>query len=153
MMILRAVWILSAFVCVAAAAQTCSGGAGGGADASGNQCSAAGTDGDSAPPVSAIARPAVAIAAPSAALVRPTGSRSKGAAVPASNAVAQARRLDRFPVNANNAKPPAELAHTVKIEQTQQAACSGGADGGMDATGNQCDLAGSAASVLVSKVH
>jgi hypothetical protein len=150
MMILRAVWILSAVVCAAAPAQTCSGGAAGGADATGNQCSAPGVDVDAAPPVLALVRPPVAIPAPAPAVARPTGSRSAGALAQAPIAAAHGRGLDRFPVKA---KPPSEPLHTAKIEKPQDSECSGGAEGGMDATGNQCNVAGSTESVLVSKVH
>lgn len=150
MMILRAVWIVSAVVCVAAPAQTCSGGAAGGADATGNQCSASGADVDAAPPVLAIALPPVAKPAPSPAVARPTGSRSAGAVAQAPIAATHGRDLDRFPVKA---KPPSEPLRTAKIEKPQESQCSGGAEGGMDATGNQCNVAGSTGSVLVSNVH
>jgi hypothetical protein len=148
MMILRAVWIVSAVVCVAAPAQTCSGGAAGGTDATGNQCSASGADVDAAPSVLALVHPPVAIPAPSPAIS--TGGRSVGAVAQAPIAAAHGRGLDRFPIKA---KPPSEPLRTAKIEKPQDSQCSGGAEGGMDATGNQCNVAGSTESVLVSKAH
>ena len=136
---------LSAFVCVAAQAQECSGGPGGGVDATGNQCSAPGQAVDSTLPVTVLAR-----AAP-AARATPANQPVARAAVPVPTAASVGASPDRFTVSA---RPPAEPVHTAKIESGEEAVCSGGVDGGTDATGNQCNPTAVAGGVvIVAGVH
>ena len=136
---------LSAFVCVAAQAQECSGGPGGGVDATGNQCSAPGQAVDSTLPVTVLAR-----AAP-AARATPANQPVARAAVPVPTAASVGASPDRFTVSA---RPPAEPVRTAKIEIEEEAVCSGGVDGGIDATGNQCNPTAVAGGVvIVAGVH
>jgi hypothetical protein len=136
---------LSAFVCVAAQAQECSGGPGGGVDATGNQCSAPGQAVDSTLPVTVLAR-----AAP-AARATPANQPVARAAVPVPTAASVGASPDRFTVSA---RPPAEPVRTAKIESEEEAVCSGGVDGGIDATGNQCNPTAVAGGVvIVAGVH
>jgi len=136
---------LSAFVCVAAQAQECSGGPGGGVDATGNQCSAPGQAVDSTLPVTVLAR-----AAP-AARATPANQPVARAAVPVPTAASVGASPDRFTVSA---RLPAEPVHTAKIESEEEAVCSGGVDGGIDATGNQCNPTAVAGGVvIVAGVH
>jgi hypothetical protein len=139
---------LAAFVCMAAHAQNCSGGLGGGMDATGNQCNAAGNDVDAAPP--ALARPAPSIATQTRAKVASARSQSTATtafrAIPASGGQPE----NRF---SGTTKPPVEPLRTAKITDTQEVRCSGGTQGGMDATGNECNSADSEGSVLVAHVH
>lgn len=128
-------------------AQVCSGGASGGMDATGNECSDADTirtyvDGSriasSGPTakMSGIERSTAAVAVAHttakmsvvpAALIKP--------AVPAALILA-AQRTSRI---AKTSPPPSEPVKTSKIETEVSSSCSGGGDGGMDATGNQCN--------------
>jgi len=136
---------LSAFVCVAVQAQECSGGPGGGVDATGNQCSAPGQAVDSTLPVTVLAR-----AAP-AARATPANQPVARAAVPVPTPASVDGSSDRFTVSA---RPPAEPVHTAKIESGEEAVCSGGVDGGIDATGNQCNPTAVAGGVvIVAGVH
>jgi hypothetical protein len=150
MMTLRIACFLSVFVCAAAHAQNCSGGSGGGIDATGNQCSVAGTDIDSAVRTAVLARPAVLIATPAPARATPTGSRATGTMAPGPQTASVGQPVGRFP---GNAKPPAEPVRTAKMGNAQEALCSGGPDGGMDAAGNQCNPADGAGSVAVAEVR
>lgn len=149
MLTLRVVCFFSAFMCVAAHAQNCSGGADGGIDASGNQCSAAGNTLDSAQGAPVIARPAAAIATARQPRATATASRSTGATARGPQIVAASPPVDRF---LRSAKPPAETVRSAKMENSHEASCSGGTDGGMDATGNQCSPAGFADGVVVALV-
>jgi hypothetical protein len=150
MMTLRALCFLSTFVCVAAHAQTCSGGAGGGSDATGNQCSAPGTGLDSVPSVAVIAHPAAATPTPMLARASPPGRQSKGAAAPGPQIRAVSPPADRFPVIA---KSPVQPVHSTKIANAEEAPCSGGTDGGTDATGNECNSAEPAGSMVLANVR
>ena len=119
-------------------AQVCSGGASGGMDATGNECS----DGDiirgyvngsniasSGPTakMSGIERSTVVMVG-----ARPS---TKMSAVP----VAALLSADGTSRIAKASPPPGEPVKTAKIETGVSASCSGGGDGGMDATGNQCN--------------
>jgi hypothetical protein len=146
---LRAVCALSAFVCVSAQAQDCSGGPGGGVDSTGNQCSTPATAVDTSYPVPAIARPAAAVAALMPVHATATGTRTVGTTSAAQMASAS-KPADRFPPTA---KPPSEPAHTAKIRDAQDPSCSGGADGGIDATGNQCNSMDDIEGVVVARAH
>ena len=137
---LRMLAFVSAFVCLSAQAQSCSGGADGGMDVTGNQCN---VSQDSA----AYASPAAVTTAPSAPAAAPMvpGASSKAshsaAATPrtsTSHAATAGRSASRRSVGT---KPPAKVVHTARIDETHDVLCSGGADGGMDATGNQCNPA------------
>jgi hypothetical protein len=126
--------VASALVwCAAAQAQECSGGAGGGVDATGNQCGA--DDQYVARPAAMRARSTAAIAASAQLPAAPTGSRTVGTASAAAAAAPAHQAASRFP---DGAKAPAEPVHTAKIGDGQVPSCSGGAEGGIDATGNQC---------------
>lgn len=147
---LRIVCFLSALACVAAHGQTCSGGADGGMDATGNQCNARGSDSNFAPLAAVMTRPGAAPAAPTPVRDMPTGSRSTGTPALGPHIAAAGQATSRFPVIA---PPPVAPVHTAKIESAQEALCSGGIDGGMDATGNQCNPADSAGTVVVANVR
>jgi hypothetical protein len=150
MITLRIGCVLSAFACVAAHAQTCSGGADGGMDATGNQCNAHGNDSSFAPPEAVMTRQGAAPAAPTLVRTMPTGGRSTASPAPVPQTAAAGHPMNRFSVMA---QPPAGPAHTAKIENMRESPCSGGMDGGMDATGNQCNPVNSAATVVVANVR
>lgn len=127
-------------------AQVCSGGNGGGVDATGNQCNApndvaAYTNG------SGITSPAKAAkmsgVRPSGFAVRPPVSPAKmSGALSTPTVVAQpASRLARAPT------PPGAPVKTTKIDNASASPCSGGAYGGMDVNGNQCDEPPTAAEI------
>ena len=125
MLNLRVVCFMSAFVVVGAHAETCSGGADGGMDATGNQCTSPGSALDSAQATLVLAR------------IAATTSRPP---------------VDRF---ARRADPSSEAAPGAPTEASGDATCSGGSDGGMDATGNQCSqvgFAGRVAGIRVSRI-
>lgn len=111
MQTLRVACLITAFVVAGAHAETCSGGADGGMDDTGNQCTAPENDRDAAQAALALMRVA---ATPS----RPPVDRSARFASPQGQAMSAAR----------SAAPG-------------EATCSGGPSGGSDATGNQCSLA------------
>jgi hypothetical protein len=144
----RVAYLLAAFVSVTAHAQHCSGGLGGGMDATGNQCNAGGVDVDAAPP--ALARSAPAIAMQTSANVGSARSQPMGTTASRATHAPAGRPADRF---SDTAKPPVEPVRTAKITDTQEVRCSGGTQGGMDATGNECNSADSVGSVLVAHVH
>jgi hypothetical protein len=147
---LRTVCVLSALTCVAAHGQTCSG-VDGGMDATGNQCNARGNDSNFAPPAAVMTRPgAVPAAAPTRVHDMSTGSRSTGTPALAPHVAAAGQPTSRFPVIA---QPPVASGHTAKSGSAQEAPCSGGMDGGMDATGNQCNPADLAGTVVVANVR
>jgi hypothetical protein len=142
----RAICALSAFVCVSAQAQECSGGPGGGVDATGNQCSIPGAAVDTSSPATELARPAAAISAPMPVHALATGSRMTGASAPATRTASVRQPADRFPAAA---KASTEPIHTAKISESHEPSCSGGVDGGIDATGNQCNSVDGATSVAL----
>ena len=118
-------------------AQVCSGGAGGGIAATGNQCGDAATIGLHANG-SEIASPQLTgkmggIRQSTAATTdaRPTAKMSGS---PATSTV-PAQGASRI---AKAAPPPSVPVKTSKIETVDASPCAGGPDGGMDATGNQC---------------
>lgn len=147
---LRVVCFLSALVCVTAQAQNCSGGPAGGSDATGNQCSAPGNDVDSALPTAVLERPVAAITKQAPAKATPTGGRSIAATSPGPQVAAVGQPMIRFPVNA---MPAAEPTTTAKMGTSQEGLCSGGLDGGTDATGNQCNPADSASGMVVAQAR
>ena len=51
------------------------------------------------------------------------------------------------------AAPPSVPVKTAKIEIGSESPCSGGADGGMDVTGNQCGEAPAAAGINLVAQH
>ena len=127
--------ILTAAVVFAGAihAQGCSGGADGGMDATGNQCGNASLVGTSAGAVATtpVTTPGTDQRLESAS---PGVGRQKTTARDARKLVATHIAPRAVPVTTANATSP----RTAKADGTRDAACSGGADGGMDATGNQC---------------
>jgi len=129
---------LIAVLCAPLHAQVCSGGGSGGMDATGNQCSDAdtirayvdgSTIGSSGPTakMSGIERSTIVSLG--------TPPSTKMSAVPVS-AILSARGKSRI---ASTSPPPSEPVKTAKIATSVSANCSGGGDGGMDATGNQCN--------------
>ena len=150
---LQTACLFSALICTAASAHhvpSCSGGPGGGADATGNQCSAAGHDADSTPLSEVIVRPSAAIAAPLHPLATAISSRSVAPAQRPQTAFTKmsAVRLPRQAMRAP-AEPPVRTANSAAL----QATCSGGSDGGMDATGNQCNPVDTAGSGQLFRVN
>jgi hypothetical protein len=137
--------LLSVFVCTAVDAHhvpSCSGGPGGGVDATGNQCSAAGHEVDSTPQSEAVARPAATNAAPVRHHATALGSPSAGRVVPGPHNTAVSQSTDRFARQVKHA-PAESPVGTAKAANTEEGLCSGGSEGGMDATGNQCNPVGS----------
>jgi len=122
---------------VGAYGQECSGGHVGGMDATGNQCSSPALDGHESGIV------ALAQSPPSAIGARTTGEgrlRTSRVAAPRNAPVLLATAKSpgwRFP---GKVVPSGVRSHTAKITDLHETSCSGGADGGMDATGNQCAL-------------
>lgn len=122
MMTLRLIILALAFLCTATHAQTCSGGTDGGMDATGEQCAV---------------EDAVVFALP-VTIRSPLRSDPAAPAVPqlmnasVSTAVTVTRNVV-VPVAA-----PLNLMRSAEPASGGDRACSGGADGGMDATGNQC---------------
>lgn len=116
----RIIGLAATLVCSSALqAQDCSGGAAGGTDATGNQCNAVSES--------------VAYLMPSAATSpQPTARISAVALAPA----VRAAPTDRF---RNVASTAVATVRTSKIQTGSESMCSGGVDGGMDATGNQCN--------------
>jgi hypothetical protein len=118
-------------------AQMCSGGAGGGIDATGNQC------GDFAAIGLYANGPEVTLPLSSSkmrgveqSIAATTGAHptTKMSVVHATSTVS-AQGASRL---ATVASPPNAPVKTSKIVTTDASPCAGGADGGMDATGNQC---------------
>jgi len=131
-------------------AQSCSGGIDGGMDATGNQCSG---------PVSitayttesAAVNPVELRGADGSGRVRPLAVRPSKSSLPQYRPIALAVPVNRFvALPAANYPSP----RTAKSAGTSEATCSGGGDGGMDATGNQCSispgLAGNAVATYTS---
>ena len=137
---------LSAFVCVAAQAQECSGGPGGGVDATGSQCSAPAQAVDSSLTSAVLARAAPMTPAQAAGRVAPASQASERRAAPAPATASVGESVGRFPFAP---KPPAEPMRTAKVQSDEEVLCSGGVDGGMDATGNQCNPTAVAGGVVV----
>jgi hypothetical protein len=146
MMRLRVACFLSAFVCVAANAQECSGGLGGGMDATGNQCNVAGLEVDAAIPDVVLPLPAPKVAAQSLDHAAPARNQLAGRAAPAPRTTLVGEPDSRFH---SRPTPPVEPVRTAKIEDSPETFCSGGVDGGMDATGNQCNPIADATGDLV----
>jgi hypothetical protein len=130
------VCLLPMFACAAADAQDCSGGADGGTDATGNQCNAPGGLVDSVSQPAARAGSLAAIALDHPARASHADARTIGPAATRLGAGDAGPSRDRFP---RTAEPPAEPVRTAKMGNPQETPCSGGSDGGMDATGNQCN--------------
>jgi len=119
-------------------AQVCSGGSGGGADATGNQCNdgvavGAYADGSdiASPPrtakMSGIEPSGTARIGP-----RPTATVSAAHRSPTE----EVKGVSRVAVTV---VPPQLPVKTSKVEVRDSSPCSGGSDGGTDATGNQCN--------------
>jgi hypothetical protein len=136
-------------------AQVCSGGAGGGIDATGNQCGDAATVGlyangsETASPHMTGKMSGIQQFAATTADTRPTAKMSGAPAT--STVLAQgASRIAKV------APPPSAPVKTSKIEAVDASPCAGGLDGGMDATGNQCaesPVAGMNTGNLVAAKH
>ena len=114
-------------------AQECSGGYGGGTDATGNQCGNAAAEAytavSSPQPTAKMGR-----VEPSKPTEARTGSTAKMSAALAKPTVV-AQGASRFP---KVVAPPVAPVKTSKIDVGDASPCSGGANGGMDATGNEC---------------
>jgi hypothetical protein len=139
MNLVRMIGLAAAFACSAPLyAQVCSGGPEGGVDATGNQCS---TPGDTAGYT-------VSSRAESPQLTARTGGGQRSVPVahrvkhvPMSAAAAAAPMPKAKPVS-HYPKAAATAVATAKTPNTEVESgleCSGGADGGMDPTGNQCN--------------
>jgi hypothetical protein len=113
MMALHVACFLSVFVCAGAYAQTCSGGAGGGMDATGNQCSAAGNDLDSVQAAPVITRATAASASRAQAHARSTGSWSTTAKASEPQIAAVGQLAARHAVTASSS---AELVQSVNLK-------------------------------------
>lgn len=129
--------LLAAFVAAPLHAQVCSGGSGGGTDATGNQCStpdefAASTTGPGIPPPARAAK--MTGVQQAVVAVGPVVRAPKMAARPSTPAVV-AESPTRIAKVATQRSAPAKSA---KMESGPVSSCSGGPDGGMDATGVQC---------------
>ncbi len=128
-------YLIAAFAFVGpVCAQECSGGNGGGTDVTGNQCSNTATA-EAYTTVSSPQQTAkmgrIKQSKPTEARTGPTAKMSGALAKP--TAVAQG--TSRFPKVVALPVPPVK---TSKIEVGDASPCSGGAGGGMDATGNEC---------------
>ena len=131
---MKIAWTFLLAVLAAPVHAECAGGVGGGIDATGNECSTyvAGSGINSLAHSDKMSGVHVSIQA-AAPLIRsvkmsvllPT---AKIVAAPV-NRIVQAAVLATLPVK------------TAKVENWAEAACSGGAGGGMDVNGNQCDAA------------
>ena len=118
-------------------AQVCSGGAGGGIDATGNQCSDASTVGahENASNIASSGPTAKMNGnqqSTAATVVTRLPTKVSGAAATPVVSAQGASRIAKAPA------PPSAPVKTSKIETTDVSPCSGGLHGGMDATGNQC---------------
>ena len=131
----RALYLIAAFTLASPVyAQECSGGSGGGVDATGNQCSNTATA--AAYTTVSLPQPTAKMSGieqskPTDATVTPTAKMSAAPAKP--TVVAQG--ASRFP---KVVAPPVAPVRTAKIEAVDASPCAGGANGGMDATGNDC---------------
>jgi len=121
---------VSGLTCAAGQAQTCSGGADGGTDATGNQCSAAQEIADSVSSSTALVRVVTAIVAQ---------MQTHATAARSSTAVLAIAAPSRPPIAGTL---PVVPTAGVEAGKAQEGSCSGGAGGGMDANGNECDAAG-----------
>lgn len=112
-------------------AQSCSGGADGGMDATGNQCNTPGNIATRAvAPVAA--QPVELNGKDSSVRIRPLAVR------PSKNSLPQFRATTLALPASRNAAAVFAPPISPNTFGTSKATCSGGADGGMDATGNQC---------------
>jgi hypothetical protein len=132
-------------------AQVCSGGAGGGIDATGNQC------GDFAAIGLYANGPEVALPPSSGKMRGIEQSTAAAGAHPATKMSVAPATSNAAPQGASRlataAPPPNAPVQTSKIEKANTSPCAGGADGGMDATGNQCAeyvVAGASSGVVVA---
>lgn len=118
-------------------AQVCSGGAGGGIDATGNQCGDAATielyvnGSDIAAPRPTAKMSGIQRSTAATADTHPTAKMSVAPAISA----APAQGIGRF---AKAVMRPSAPVKTSKIETVDASPCAGGPNGGMDATGNEC---------------
>jgi hypothetical protein len=140
---------LSVVACSAAHSQTCSGGAGGGMDSTGNQCNAAEADRDFAPPSAVMARPGAVVAAPTLVRGTPTRSRSTGTLPRGTHTAAAGPLMHRLPVLN---RPPTGTVLTAKTENAGERLCQGGADGATGTAGNQCNPADRAGTAAMANV-
>lgn len=142
---------LAAVLAGPAHAQVCSGGHGGGVDATGNQCNTltnvvAYTTGSE---ITAQVQAAKMGGVKTAASAAPPAIHSAKMSGPPSTPAAVA--MPASPI-ARVVASPSVPARIAKLETVSPSLCSGGADGGMDATGNQCVDAPAIAEVnLVSR--
>ena len=131
---MKIAWTFLLAVLAAPVHAECAGGVGGGIDATGNECSTyvAGSGINSLAQSDKMSGVHVSIQA-AAPLIR---AAKMSVLSPTAKAVAaQASRIVRAAV------PATAPVKTSKIENWSEAACSGGADGGMDVNGNQCGQA------------
>jgi hypothetical protein len=117
----------AALLSTAVYGQTCSGGAGGGTDATGNECG-------------------IAVEAPTTPIV---SARSTGVQIPPDVAVVPVAsgkmsrrelRLIRYRSAHPHAAPAEPIKASTMATHDDTAGCSTGVSGGMDATGNECKV-------------
>jgi hypothetical protein len=115
-------------------AQGCSGGSDGGMDATGNQCNAPGSFMTYTTETITV-RPVELRGADLPGRARPLAVRPSKSSLPQFRSTRLAMPVSRFAALPATESPSPKAAMTAA---TLEATCSGGSDGGMDASGNQC---------------
>jgi hypothetical protein len=144
--------ILTAVLAGPVHAQVCSGGEGGGIDATGNQCNtpdnvaASTTELGLAPPTQSEKMGGVHASA-SAALAPTRSAKMSGQPSTPTVVATQASRIVRA------AAQPGAPAKTARIQHWSEAPCAGGAYGGMDVNGDECGEAPAAERVNLVAQH
>lgn len=121
-MTLRLIILALAFLCTAAHSQTCSGGTDGGMDATGDQCAV---------------EDAVDLALPVTTRV-PVRTDRTADAVPQQKDAGATTAVTVPPAMVVPVAVLPALVRSAEPDSGDDQTCSGGADGGMDATGNEC---------------
>ena len=137
MRVVPALWLAAAFAVAGPAhAQGCAGGSGGGADATGNECSDSATvamytaEFDAVPPLNVASTGKLGHTR--AHVVSAVHAKTSGTANAPKLAAQRPRQI------ATAGPPRANSAHAPSVEAGIATPCSGGSYGGMDMTGNQC---------------
>jgi hypothetical protein len=139
MNMVRMIGLAAALACSAPLhAQVCSGGPEGGADSTGNQCS---TPGDVAGFLVPSRKESPQLTAKTSGWQRSTQALQHvrpvaTAAAAAVSPMSKTEPTSRFP---KAAATPVAMVKNSKVEPGLEPECSGGTDGGMDASGNQCN--------------
>lgn len=122
-------------------AQGCSDGVDGGMDATGNQCNGPASE-TAYKTESVVVRSVELRGAEGAGRARPLAVRPSKSSPPQYRSTALAIPVSRFAA-LPAAEPPSPK--TAKVTGSLEATCSGGGEGGMDASGNQCSTPHAAA--------